>query len=102
MLNIDSSLSACLALLALWALIGVAGLLRPMSLGFVGRMLFPVGALCGVALSVVAATSFGTSPEQAVLPVGLPDLPMHVRRDALASFFLFLLGATAAGISIFA
>src|SRR5271156_2849498 len=102
MLNIDSSLSACLALLALWALIGVAGLLRPMSLSFVGRMLFPLGALCGVALAVVAAMSLGAPSEQAILKVGLPDLPMHVRRDALASFFLFLLGATAAGISIFA
>ena len=102
MLPIDSSLRACLALIALWALIGLAGLLRPMSLGFVGRMLFPLGALCGVALAVVTATNFGTPPEQTVLPVGLPDLPMHLRRDALASFFLFLLGVTAAGISVFA
>jgi len=102
MLNIDSSLSACLALLALWALIGVAGLLRPMSLSFVGRMLFPLGALCGVALAVVAAMSLGAPSEQAILKVGLPDLPMHVRRDALASFFLLLLGATSAGISLFA
>ena len=100
--DIDSSLRACLALLALWALIGVAGLLRPMSLGFVGRMLFPLGALCGVALAVVAATSIGAPSEHAVLMMGLPDLPMHMRRDALASFFLILLGATSAGISVFA
>jgi len=99
---IDSPLRACLALLALWALIGVAGLLRPMSVRLVGRMLFPLGALCGIALAAVAALSLGTAPEQAVLPVGLPDLPMHVRLDALASFFLVLLGATSAGISIFA
>src|SRR5579863_2260721 len=102
MLDIDSSLRACLVLLALWALIGIAGLLRPMSLGFVGRMLFPLGALCGVALAVVAATSVGAPAEHAVLKIGLPDLPMHVRRDALASFFLVLLGATSAGISVFA
>ena len=102
MLIIDSSLRACLALLALWALIGFAGLLRPMSLGLVGRMLFPLGALCGIALAAVAALSLGTAPEQVVLPVGLPDLPMHVRLDALASFFLVLLGTTSAGISIFA
>ena len=100
--DIDSSLRACLGLLALWALIGVAGLLRPMSIGFVGRTLFPLGALCGVALAVVAVMSIGAPPEQAVLKVGLPDLPMHVRRDALASFFLLLLGATSAGISVFA
>jgi formate hydrogenlyase subunit 3/multisubunit Na+/H+ antiporter MnhD subunit len=37
-----------------------------------------------------------------VLRVGLPDLPMHVRRDALTSLFLLLLGAASAGISVFA
>ena len=102
MLLIDSSLCACLALIALWGLIGVAGLLRPMSLGFVGRTLFPLGALCGVALAVVAAASLTAPADSATLPIGLPDLPVHVRRDALTSVFLFLLGVTSAGISIFA
>jgi len=99
---IHSPLSACLALLALWGLIGLAGLLRPTSLLFVGRTLFPLGALCGLALAIVAAASLGEHPEQAVLQIGLPDLPMHVRRDALTSLFLLLLGAASAGISVFA
>jgi formate hydrogenlyase subunit 3/multisubunit Na+/H+ antiporter MnhD subunit len=73
-----------------------------MSLGFVGRTLFPLGALCGVTLAVVAALSLASPTEQLTLGIGLPDLPMHVRRDALSSLFLFLLGATSAGISIFA
>lgn len=98
----DSPLRTCLAFLALWALIGVAGLLRPTSLRFVGRTLFPLGSLCGLALAVVAALSLATPAEQAVLPIGLPDLPMHVRRDALASFFLLLLGGSSTAISIFA
>jgi formate hydrogenlyase subunit 3/multisubunit Na+/H+ antiporter MnhD subunit len=55
-----------------------------------------------VALAVVGLSSLGAPPERAVLLVGLPDLPMHLRRDALSSFFLFLLGATSAGISVFA
>jgi formate hydrogenlyase subunit 3/multisubunit Na+/H+ antiporter MnhD subunit len=97
-----SPLSACLALLSLWGLIGLAGLVRPTSLRFVGRALFPLGALCGVAIALVAASSLGAPAEQRTLLVGLPDLPSHMRLDALASFFLFLLGATAAGISIFA
>jgi formate hydrogenlyase subunit 3/multisubunit Na+/H+ antiporter MnhD subunit len=100
--HFDSPLSLCLALLALWGLIGLAGLVRPRSLRFVGRTLFPLGALCGVALAVVAAISLAMPAEEAVLPVGLPDLPMHVRRDALTSLFLFLLGVTSAGISVFA
>ena len=99
---IHSPLDACLTLLALWVLIGLAGLLRPTSLIFVGRTLFPLGALCGVALAVVALLSLGAPTERAVLIVGLPDLPMHLRRDALSSFFLFLLGAASAGISVFA
>jgi hydrogenase-4 component B len=99
---INSSLNVCLALIALWVLIGLAGLLRPMSFGLISRTLFPLGALCGVALAVVAAISLATPSEQAVLPFGLPDLPVHVRRDALTSLFLFLLGSTSAGISVFA
>ncbi len=102
MLLIDSSLSACLVLIALWGLIGVAGLLRPKSIGFVARTLFPLGALCGVALAVVAGSALTMPTDSATLPIGLPDLPVHVRRDALTSVFLVLLGATSAGISIFA
>ncbi|HKF97517.1 MAG TPA: hydrogenase 4 subunit B [Steroidobacteraceae bacterium] len=99
---IHSPLDACLTLLALWGLVGLAGLLRPTSLRYVGRTLFPLGALIGIALAVVALSGLGAPIERAVLVVGLPDLPMHLRRDALASFFLFLLGAASAGISLFA
>jgi formate hydrogenlyase subunit 3/multisubunit Na+/H+ antiporter MnhD subunit len=99
---LHSPLDACLTLLALWGIIGVAGLLRPTSLMFVGRTLFPLGALCGVALAAVAWTSMSAPAERAVLVIGLPDLPVHLRRDALSSLFLFLLGAASAGISVFA
>lgn len=36
------------------------------------------------------------------LPLGLPDLPFHIRLDALSGFFLLLLGLAGAGISTFA
>ena len=32
---------------------------------------------------------------------GLPDLPFHVRLDALSAFFLLLLGLVSAGISVY-
>jgi hydrogenase-4 component B len=99
---IHSPLSVCLALIALWGLIGAAGLLRPTSLRFVGRTLFPLGAVCGAALALVAAASLAMPAEQLTLVVGLPDLPMHLRRDALTSLFLLLLGASSAGVSVFA
>ena len=98
----SSPLDACLVLLAIWGLTGLAGLLRPANFTFVARILFPIGALAGVALALVAATSVTAVPERVTLAVGLPDLPMHLRRDSLSSAFLFLLGAAAAGISMFA
>jgi len=98
---LDSPLQLCIALLALWGLIALAGLLRPASVEFAGRALFIAGAACGLALAVVAVTSIDRPAETAVLGIGLPDLPMHLRRDGLSSVFLFLLGATSAGVSLF-
>jgi formate hydrogenlyase subunit 3/multisubunit Na+/H+ antiporter MnhD subunit len=43
----------------------------------------------------------GQVAQTIVLPLGLPDLPFHLRLDALSAFFLFVLGAAAAGISVF-
>ena len=89
-------------LIAAWGGIGLAGLARPASLGFVARTLFPLGALVGLALALVAALSIGAPPERQLLVIGLPDLPMHLRLDALSSLFLALLGAAGTGISVFA
>jgi hydrogenase-4 component B len=93
--------SLCLALLCAWGVIGVAGLVRPGSVFVVGRVLFPLSALVGVALAAVALLTIAGPADTSVLPIGLPDLPFHVRRDALSSVFLFLLGAASAGISVF-
>ena len=41
-------------------------------------------------------------PEQMTLPLGLPDLPFHLRIDGLAGFFLLLLGSVSAGITLYA
>ncbi len=97
-----SPLTLCLLLLTAWCVVGLAGLVRPLSIVFVGRTLFPVGAVIGAALAVVAATSLHHPAEQLILPIGLPDLPAHLRLDGLSGVFLILLGATSAGISIFA
>jgi formate hydrogenlyase subunit 3/multisubunit Na+/H+ antiporter MnhD subunit len=96
-----SPLNACLVLVAAWGLIGAAGLVRPHSVELAGRLLFPLSALCGLALALIGVLSIARPTERAVLLIGLPDLPFHLRRDALASLFLTLLGSTAAGISLF-
>src|SRR6202795_1323651 len=97
-----SPLTLCLSLLTAWGITGLVGLVRPYSIAFVGRTLFPLGALFGAALAVAAAASLDRPTQQLILPIGLPDLPVHLRLDALSSVFLILLGAASAGISIFA
>jgi len=99
----QAPLPACLGLLAGWLLIGFAGLFRPAGVRFAGRTLFPLGAVISLALSVLAASSLaGAVVQRMSLPLGLPDLPFHLRLDALSSLFLLLLGLASAGISTFA
>jgi len=97
-------LALLLDLVAAWLLVGALGLLQSNRIGWVARTLFPLGAL--VALGVAGMGALALAPDfaaqSAVLPLGLPDLPFHVRLDALSGFFLLLLGSAGAGISIFA
>jgi hydrogenase-4 component B len=84
---IHSPLSASLTLLAVWGLIGLLGLLRPRSVGLAGRTLFPLGALCGILLALVALASLAAPLEQRTLLIGLPDLPMQfIEQLALPGF----------------
>src|SRR5690242_17789579 len=92
----------CLTLLGAWAVIGLVGLFRPGDVRLVARVLFPLGSFVGAMLALVAVSSAAQPADTLVLPLGLPDLPFHVRSDALADVFLFLLGASSAGVSIFA
>ncbi len=99
-----TSLDLLLDLVAAWLLVGALGLVQSNRIGWVARTLFPLGAL--VALGVAGMGALALAPDfaaqSAVLPLGLPDLPFHVRLDALSGFFLLLLGSAGAGISIFA
>jgi hydrogenase-4 component B len=95
------SLDLVLAAIASWLAIGALGLARPRELGFVSHVLFPAGALVGLGLAVVAFLAIGPLPQSTVLPLGLPDLPFHVRVDSLSAFFLTLLGAVTAAVSLF-
>ncbi|MDE2156211.1 MAG: hydrogenase 4 subunit B [Xanthomonadaceae bacterium] len=99
-----TALTALLGLIAAWLVLGALGLARPNSIRWVARTLFPVGALIalGVAGAGAVALTENFAAQTAVLPLGLPSLPFHVRLDALSGFFLLLLGSAGAGISIFA
>jgi formate hydrogenlyase subunit 3/multisubunit Na+/H+ antiporter MnhD subunit len=95
-------LDAVLVALAAWLLIGAAGAVALRRTEFVSRVLFPAGGAVGVAMFALALAALFSTPEVAMLAVGLPTLPFHLRLDALSAFFLAVIGATAAGISAFA
>jgi len=84
-----------------WLAVGFAGLLRPLNLWYVSRVLFPLGIIGGMVLMVAAFQGIAAPPSALVLPLGLPDLPFHVRLDPLAAFFIGLLGVAVVGISLF-
>jgi formate hydrogenlyase subunit 3/multisubunit Na+/H+ antiporter MnhD subunit len=96
-----SSLDLVIGAVVLWMALGTLGLVRPARLRFVSIVLFPIGALVGVALAAVALAAIAAPPLVRVLPLGLPDLPFHLRLDALSAFFLFVLGAVAAAVSVY-
>jgi formate hydrogenlyase subunit 3/multisubunit Na+/H+ antiporter MnhD subunit len=69
----------------------------------VAHILFPLGAVVCAGVAALAGNflAAGHTPETMILPLGLPDLPFHLRLDPLSAFFLLLVGAAGAGISIF-
>ncbi len=99
-----SPLAGLWGLIAAWLFVGFLGLAWPHRMGWVAHTLFPLGALIalGIAMIGLSALADGFVVEHMVLPLGLPDLPFHIRLDALSGFFLLLLGAVGAGISVFA
>ena len=91
-----------LVVVAAWLVVGLVGVFALRRFSFVARVLFPAGGAVGVLLFGVALGAVFGSAEVAVLPIGLPTLPFHLRLDSLSAFFLIVIGATAAGVSAFA
>src|SRR5512146_611026 len=100
----DNALQNVLLLICAWLLLGLMGWLRPHSIRFVARVLFPIGALVCLSVGVLAGNFLATghAPESLILPIGLPDLPFHLRLDPLSAFFLLVLGLAGTGISTYA
>lgn len=85
-----------------WLVVGAAGVVALHRFSVVSHVLFPIGGLLGLILSGLALSALLGKPEVAVLPIGLPALPFHLRLDRLSAFFLMVIAATSAGISAFA
>ncbi|MDR2614799.1 MAG: hydrogenase 4 subunit B, partial [Candidatus Accumulibacter sp.] len=86
----------------LWLAIGLAGLFRARDFALISRRLFPASAAVSLIVAFFALIAISSGQEELILPIGLPNLPFHLRLDALSAFFIFLLGAASAGISIYA
>jgi formate hydrogenlyase subunit 3/multisubunit Na+/H+ antiporter MnhD subunit len=95
LLPIDVALGVVVA----WLMLGVAGLFLQ-NTRIITQYIFPAGAICSLVLTLAGLGGL-VETSVAILPLGLPDLPFHLRMDALSSFFLLLLGGASIGISIF-
>lgn len=93
-------IDVALGVIVYWLLLGLVGLLLQ-NTRTITQWIFPAGALGALVLAAAALGSLGGSTNVAVLPLGLPDLPFHLRLDSLSAFFLLLLGATSIGISLY-
>ena len=91
-----------LGVAAAWLLVGALGLTLLRRERLVSGVLFPLGALLGLALCAIALSALCAPVEEAVLPIGLPRLPFHFRLDSLSAFFLAVIGAGVGGVSLFA
>ena len=94
-LPIDVALGVVVA----WLMLGIAGLLLQ-NTRIITQYIFTAGAIGSLVLTLAGLSGLAET-SVAILPLGLPDLPFHLRMDALSSFFLLLLGGASIGISLF-
>ncbi len=85
----------------LWMVLGLFGLMLQGTPHVISSIIFPLGAIAALAVAGTGLWALGVTPSIAVLPLGLPDLPLHLRLDPLAAFFLILLGGASFGVSLF-
>ncbi|MDR3482960.1 MAG: hydrogenase 4 subunit B [Burkholderiaceae bacterium] len=96
------SLDVVLLAIGAWLSIGMVGLLALHRFALISKLLFPLGAAVSLVLCVASALALGQAAQVAVLPLGLPDLPFHLRLDSLSALFLMVLGGVGVGVSLFA
>jgi formate hydrogenlyase subunit 3/multisubunit Na+/H+ antiporter MnhD subunit len=97
-----SPLAGSLLAAVSWLAISALALIPAGNAFLARRLAFPLSALAGLALAAFGFQAIWLAPQQMTLPLGLPDLPFHLRVDPLAGFFLILLGSVSAGISVYA
>ncbi len=90
-----------LLVVAGWLIVGVLGLANLRRTRVVAHGLFPAGAVFGLLLCILGLTGVFGDPQELTLPLGLPNLPFHLRLDGLSAYFLSVLGVVSTGVSAF-
>jgi hydrogenase-4 component B len=85
----------------LWLVLGLLGLALQRSPHLIVNVVFPAGAILSLALAATGLWALNEPVSYAILPMGLPDLPLHLRLDPLSAFFLIVLGGASFGVSLF-
>jgi len=98
----DAPLDIAWGVVLFWLALGFAALLLQGSQHLLSRLVFPLGALGALGIAAVGVAGMILPASTMVLPIGLPDLPFHLRLDALSAFFMLLLGGAAFGITVYA
>ena len=88
-------------LVQFWIALGVAGLALRRAPQVINNFIFPLSALISLVLALTGLWALAAPANIMVLPLGLPDLPFHLRFDPLSAFFLILLGGASLGVSLF-
>jgi formate hydrogenlyase subunit 3/multisubunit Na+/H+ antiporter MnhD subunit len=89
-------------IVALLVGLGLLGLILQRLPQIICNIIFPLSAFVSFGLALTGLWALGAIPNIAVLPLGLPDLPLHLRLDPLSGFFLILLGGASFGVSLYA
>ena len=85
-----------------WLVLGCSALLLQRRPRLITNLVFPLGALGALFIAGIGVAGLALPASTLVLPIGLPDLPFHLRLDALSAFFLVLLGGAAFGVTLYA
>jgi formate hydrogenlyase subunit 3/multisubunit Na+/H+ antiporter MnhD subunit len=85
-----------------WVALAAAGLFAQRRPALITGLIMPLGALGALAMAGVGMLGLVQPASHFLLPIGLPDLPFHLRLDPLSAFFLVLLGTAAFGVSVYA
>lgn len=95
-------LAVALDAVVAWVALGLLALVRPHSTRWSAHVVFPAGAVVCVVLGVSGLLGVFGPVAESSLSLGASGLVLRWRLDPLSGFFLFLIGASSLGSSVFA